>query len=184
MVVLPSIPSFRLDGRRALVTGASRGLGLAVGAALAEAGASVTFAARDAMALDGAVSAVRARGGDADAAPIDVSDRAAFDALVDDRGRFDVYVNNAGTNRVKPGIEAADDDFDAVIGLNVKAAFFCATAVARSLVAAGRDGSIINVSSQMGHVSAVGRSLYSASKHAMEGFTKGSPSNGDRTASA
>jgi len=85
---------------------------------------------------------------------------------------FNILVNNAGTNRPKPLLEVSIDDFDAIMGLNVRAAYFVAQAVARRLVDAKRPGSIVNISSQMGHVGAAKRTVYCASKHAMEGFTK------------
>ena len=85
---------------------------------------------------------------------------------------FDVLVNNAGTNRPAPFTEVKPEDFDAVFAINVRAAFFVAQAVARRLVETARPGSIINISSQMGHVGGERRTVYCASKHAMEGFTK------------
>lgn len=132
MVELPKAPSFRLDGRRALVTGGSTGLGLACAAALALQGAAAVAA----------------------------------------QPAFDILVNNAGTNRPGPFIEASADDFDTVFDLNVRAAFHVAQCVVRSMLASGRPGSIINMSSQMGHVGAVNRTIYCASKHAIEGPTK------------
>ena len=169
---LPETPSFRLDGRRALVTGAGRGLGLAISAALAGAGASVVMVARGEPELQAGAQAVCESGGRAEAVPADVTDRPAFAGLVDAHGPFDVFVNNAGTNRPAPFLDVTEADFDAVAGLNLKAAFFCAQAVARSMAGSGRKGSIINMSSQMGHVGASGRAAYCASKHAVEGFTK------------
>ena len=85
---------------------------------------------------------------------------------------FDILVNNAGTNRPAPFVDVTVEDFDFVVGLNVRAAYFVAQAVARALVKAAKPGSIINVSSQMGHVGGATRTVYCASKHAMEGFTK------------
>jgi NAD(P)-dependent dehydrogenase (short-subunit alcohol dehydrogenase family) len=93
-------------------------------------------------------------------------------AALADGPPFDVLVNNAGCNRPGPFVDATEEAFDTVIGLNVRAAFFVAQAFARRLIAAGRPGAIINVSSQMGHVGAVGRTIYCASKHAVEGLTK------------
>src|SRR5207245_9461718 len=81
-------------------------------------------------------------------------------------------VNNAGTNRPAHLVDVKIEDFDAIFALNVRAAFFMAQAVARRLIEAKRPGSIINISSQMGHVGAARRSVYCASKHAMGGFTK------------
>ncbi len=169
---LPTTPSLRLDGRRALVTGAGRGIGLAAAAALAEAGAHVTLCARTSNEIEEAAAAIRARGQAADALALDVTDVAAFAAAIEEREPYDVFLNNAGTNRPKPVTEVTQDDFDVVMNLNVRAAYFAAQAVARRLIAAGMPGSIINMSSQMGHVGGPNRSLYCASKWAMEGFSK------------
>jgi NAD(P)-dependent dehydrogenase (short-subunit alcohol dehydrogenase family) len=169
---LAKTPSFRLDGRRALVTGAGRGIGLAAASALAQAGAHVTLAARTAAEIEAAADAIRARGDAASALRLDVTDVAAVGAVIAQTEPFDILVNNAGMNRPMPFVEVIVDDFDAIFSLNVRAAFFMAQAVAHRLIAASRPGSIINVSSQMGHVGAARRSVYCASKHAMEGFTK------------
>jgi NAD(P)-dependent dehydrogenase (short-subunit alcohol dehydrogenase family) len=169
---LPASPSFRLDGKRALVSGAGRGIGLAAAAALAEAGAQVTLLARSAGEIDEAAAAIRARGGFADTLVLDVTDLDATGAAIAAQPPFDILVNNAGTNRPAPFVEVSVADFDAIMNLNVRAAFFVAQAVARRLIAAGRPGSIINVSSQMGLVGGPRRTVYCASKHAMEGFTK------------
>lgn len=169
---LPRTPSFRLDGRRALVTGAGRGLGLAFAAALAEAGAHVVLVARSGDELEAVVAAITAAGGSAEALPLDVTDVAAVDRALGAMPAVDVLVNNAGTNRPKPLIEVSEDDYDAVAGLNLKAAFFVTQTVARRMIEDGRGGSIIHVSSQMGHVGAANRTLYCATKHGLEGFTK------------
>jgi NAD(P)-dependent dehydrogenase (short-subunit alcohol dehydrogenase family) len=171
-MMLPRTPSFRLDGKRALVSGAGRGIGLAAAAALAGVGAHVTLAARTGAEVEAAAAAIRAGGGAAEALVLDVTDLAAVGRVVAAAEPFDILVNNAGTNRPRPFAEVTPDDFDAIIGLNVRAAFFLAQAVARRLLAAGRPGSIINVSSQMGHVGAVNRSVYCASKWALEGLSK------------
>jgi NAD(P)-dependent dehydrogenase (short-subunit alcohol dehydrogenase family) len=169
---LATAPSFRLDGKRALITGAGRGIGLEAAGALADAGAHVTLAARTAGEIEAAAAGIRARGQKADALVLDVTDLAAVETAIAAAEPFNILVNNAGTNRPAPFLDVTAEDFDAISTLNVRAAFFVAQAVARGMVAAGRGGSIINMSSQMGHVGAVGRTVYCASKHAMEGFTK------------
>ena len=171
-VELAKAPSFRLDGKRALVTGAGRGIGLAAASALAQAGAHVTLVARTVAEIEAAAQAIRARGDQAAVLPLDVTDVGAARAAVAQAAPFDILVNNAGMNRPAPFVDVTVEDFDAILSLNVRAAFFMAQAVARRLIEAERPGSIINVSSQMGHVGAARRSVYCASKHAVEGFTK------------
>jgi NAD(P)-dependent dehydrogenase (short-subunit alcohol dehydrogenase family) len=172
MVDLTRTPSFRLDGRRALITGGGRGIGLAAASALAEAGAHVTLAARTNSEIEDAAAAIRARGGSADAVPLDVTDIDAVRRALAAREPYQVLVNNAGMNRPKMLGDVTIDDFDTIMGLNVRAAYFTAQTVAVRLLEAKLPGSIINVSSQMGHVGAARRTVYCASKHAMEGFTK------------
>ena len=169
---LAKTPSFRLDGKRALVTGGGRGIGLAAAAALAAAGAQVTLAARTKSEIDEAATAIRARGEAAQALVLDVTDVEAARHAVAQADPFQVLVNNAGMNRPAYLPDVKVEDFDAIFALNVRAAFFIAQAVARRLIEAKLPGSIINVSSQMGHVGAARRTVYCASKHAMEGFTK------------
>jgi NAD(P)-dependent dehydrogenase (short-subunit alcohol dehydrogenase family) len=169
---LPTTPSLRLDGLRGLVTGAGRGIGLAAAAALAEAGAHVTLVARTASDVEAAADAIRTAGGQADALALDVHDAVAVAEALAARAPYDVLVNNAGCNRPGPFVAVTAADFDAVMGLNVRAAFFTAQAFVRRLLEAGRPGAIINVSSQMGHVGAANRTIYCTSKHAVEGLTK------------
>lgn len=169
---LPNTPSFRLDGRRALVTGAGRGIGLAAAVALAQAGAHVTLAARTRKDIEDATTGIRATGGEADAMSLDVTDLDAMRKAIAQAAPFDILVNNAGSNRPAPFVEVKIEDFDFIMGLNVRSAFFVAQAVAKRLVEARKPGSIIQISSQMGHVGGVRRTVYCASKSAIEGLTK------------
>ena len=171
-MTLPETPSFRLDGRRAVVTGAGRGIGLAIAAALAQAGAHVTLVARTASEIEAGAAQLVAQGLHAEAATLDVSDLDAVADFFAAREAFHVLVNNAGTNRPKPMWEAEEADYDAVMDLNVKSAFFVAQGCARKMIAAGVKGSLIHMGSQMGHVGGPNRSLYCASKWAMEGMNK------------
>jgi len=172
MIALPKGPDFRLDGRRALVTGGSGGIGLAAAAALGRAGAHVTVAARREPELAQVCEALRAEAIDCASLVLDVTNSAAVDQAIAAGGPFDILVNNAGMNRPKPLVEQSDEDIDAVLDVNVKAAFYTSRAVARRLLKEGMSGSIINVSSQMGHVGSPRRTLYCASKHALEGMTR------------
>jgi len=147
-VSLPCAPSFRLDGRRALVTGAGRGLGLAAAAALAHAQPLSV----DITDVDGA--------------------QATLGRLIEDEGPFDILVNNAGTNRPASFGDVTINDYDAVMALNVRGTFFVSQLVSNAMIRARRPGSIIHVSSQMGHVGGTDRTVYCASKHALEGLAK------------
>lgn len=166
---LPTTPSFRLDGRRAIVTGAGRGIGLAAAAALGQAGAEVTLVARTADEIESAAARI---GKGAEAAQLDVSDFKAIRAFFAEREPFSILINNAGTNRPKPVWEVTEDDYDAVLDLNLKAAYFVAQACAERMRAAGIRGSLIHMGSQMGHVGGANRSLYCASKWGLEGMSK------------
>lgn len=164
--------AFRLDGKRALVTGASKGIGREAAKALAAAGARVTLLARDGGLLATAVAGIRADGHEAESVACDVTDTAAMRAAVEATGPFDILFNNAGVNRPRPFLEVEEEIFDLIMNVNVRAAFMVAQAVARGMVAAGIKGVIVNTSSQMGHVGGPRRVPYCASKHAVEGMTK------------
>lgn len=165
-------PSMRLDGKTALVTGAGRGIGLAAAHALAQAGAHVTLVARNAHDIEAASGEICKSGGRAVSRTLDVTDSKAVKVFVEQHGPFNILVNNAGTNRPSLITEMEDADYDAVMDLNVKATMFVTREVARGLIAAGKPGSIITISSQMGHVGGPKRVLYCATKHAVEGMTK------------
>lgn len=171
-MTLPQTPSFRLDGKRALVAGASSGIGLACAVALAEQGATVTLAARRASKLETLAEEIRAKGWAAEVMELDVADVSETAKAVEAAGPFDVLVNSAGVARHSKAVDTKADDFDAVMDLNLRGAYFLTQAVAKGLLKAGKPGSLINISSQMAHVGGVDRAVYCASKHAVEGFTK------------
>jgi 2-deoxy-D-gluconate 3-dehydrogenase len=167
---LPRTPSFDLTGKRALVTGASSGIGLGCAVALAEAGAHVVCAARRADVLETSVDAMAAQGWSVEAMPLDQTDLEALQAVF--ATPFDVVVNSAGLARHAPAVETTPQDFDAVMNVNLRGAYFLSAGAARALIDAGRPGSIIHISSQMGHVGGIDRAVYCASKHALEGMVK------------
>jgi len=169
---VPKTPSFRLDGRHALVTGAGRGIGLAAAAALAEHGAHVHLVSRTEAEITEAAEAIRTDGGSAKPLVLDVLDLDEMRRMVSENGPFDILINNAGTNRPKTMAETTEDDFDTVIDLNLRAAYFVAQAITNGLLAAEKPGSVINISSQMGHVGGPLRTVYCSSKWGLEGLTK------------
>jgi NAD(P)-dependent dehydrogenase (short-subunit alcohol dehydrogenase family) len=170
---LPTTPSFRLDGKRALVTGAGRGIGLAASAALASAGAHVVLAARTKDEIEAAASAIKSDGGSAEALVLDVLDDKAVRAAVASQEPFHVLVNNAGANRPQPFIEFDTGDLDFLLDLNVRAAFIVAQAVAKRMVETSTKGTLIHISSQMAFTTGPGRSVYCATKAALEGMSRG-----------
>ena len=167
---------FRLDNRTALVTGAGRGIGRACAIALAEAGAEVWLAARTKDELEAAATEIRGAGGKAHTVAVDVTRSAELKDAIAALPALDVLVNNAGSNIPEPFVEVSEEHLDRLIGLNVRAAFVAAQAAARKMLEApdrkGRGGAIVNMSSQMGHVGAVNRTVYCMTKHALEGLTK------------
>lgn len=170
---LPKTPSFRLEGRRALITGAGRGIGLAAAAALADAGAHVVLVARTKQDINEAVAAIRANGGSGEAIILDVTDVDAVRRIVAAQEPFNVLVNNAGGNRPQPFIDFKLEDLDHLLGLNIRAAFVVAQAVAKRMVETQTKGSLIHISSQMAFTTGPGRSVYCATKAALEGFSRG-----------
>ena len=164
---------FRLDGRIALVTGAGRGIGRACAIALAQAGAEVWLAARTKDEIEHATSEIRAAGGKAHAAVCDVTKSEEVAKLVTSIPVLDILVNNAGSNIPEPFVDVSEGHLDQLLALNVRAAFLVAQAAAKKMLEGKtRGGAIINMSSQMGHVGAVNRSVYCLTKHALEGLTK------------
>jgi NAD(P)-dependent dehydrogenase (short-subunit alcohol dehydrogenase family) len=167
---------FSLEGRTALVTGAGRGIGRACALALAEAGAEVWLAARTREEIEQAAEEIRIHGGEARAMACDVTDAHAVRNLLASIRTLDVLVNNAGGNIPEPFVEVTEEHLDRLINLNVRSAFLVAQTSAKRMLQdpkrKERGGAILNMSSQMGHVGAVNRTVYCMTKHAIEGLTK------------
>lgn len=166
-----TLPTTRLDGKVALVTGAGRGIGRGAALALAEAGAEVVAWSRTAGELESLVREIEGAGGRARAQVVDVTDDARVREAVGELDRIDVLFNNAGTNRPQDFLDVDVESLDTVLDLNIRAAFIVAQAVAARMVAQG-EGAIINMSSTMGHIGGPKRSVYCTTKHAIEGLTK------------
>tara|TARA_R110002124_G_scaffold114535_56_gene269836 strand:+ start:44665 stop:45429 length:765 start_codon:yes stop_codon:yes gene_type:complete len=171
-MTLPRTPSFRLDGRRALITGGTRGIGLGAAVALAEAGAAVTIAARTAADVEAVVNEMARAGLGAEGVALDITDVDAARAFIDEVDPFQILVNSAGTARHSGFAGITPENYQAVMDLNLSATLFVSQAVVAKLIAARLAGSIIHVSSQMGHVGGPDRALYAASKFAVEGLSK------------
>ncbi len=163
---------WRFDGRTVLVTGAGSGTGRAIAIEFAAAGAEVVLVARTRDTLEETARLAREAGGRAVVHPCDVTDRAALRALVAALPALDVLVNNAGTNIPEPFTDVSDAHLDALIGLNLSAAFVAAQAAVRHMAARGRPGAIVNITSQMGSVGAPDRTAYCMTKHGLEGLTR------------
>ncbi len=167
-----ALDRFRLDGQVALVTGAGRGLGKACAISLADAGADVILSSRTRQELDALKTEIEAEGGRARVVVCDAADPESIASAIPPLGRIDVLVNNAGTNIPEPFAEVSLEHLDTILNLNVRGAFLVAQTVSRGMIDRGHGGSIIHMSSQMGHVGAPNRTVYCASKHAIEGLTK------------
>ncbi len=161
---------FRVDGARAVVTGAGSGIGQGAALALAAAGASVVLIGRTQESLDATRAMIADQGGKAQSVVCDVTDARQVTAAIEGLSQVDVLVNNAGGNIPEDFLQVSEANLDRILTLNVKGAFLVAQAAARRMAAGG--GSIINMSSQMGHVGSAGRSVYCMTKHAIEGLTK------------
>ncbi len=170
----PMLPSMRLDGRVALVTGAGRGIGAGCALALAEAGADVIAMSRTENELDAIVAAITDAGGSARAAVCDVTDTPAMQAAVAEIPRLDILVNNAGTAVGSSLLDIEEAALDTMLALNCRSAVLVAQAAAAKMTANGDDypGVIINLSSTFGKNGRPNNSVYSATKHFIEGFTK------------
>ncbi len=169
---LPVTPSFKLDGRRALVTGGSSGIGFGCAAALAQAGAHVVVAARRDGPLAEAVDTLTSAGYSAESMLMDVSNVESITTAMKSQAAFHVVVNSAGMAIHSPALETTLADYQQVMDTNVRGAYFVSVGAAQGMVKAGLSGSIIHISSQMGHTGGVDRAVYCASKHAVEGMIK------------
>ncbi|MGC6517564.1 MAG: SDR family NAD(P)-dependent oxidoreductase [Candidatus Puniceispirillaceae bacterium] len=172
-MAMHNTPSFRLDGKKALIPGGATGIGFGCACALAEAGAEVTIAARRKDVVDEAADCLRKEGYQAEGLSMDISDISGTKSLLQANGTYDVVLNCAGIARHKPALESVEQEVSEVIDINLKGAYFLLVNAAQMLIDAGRPGSLITMSSQMGQVSGVDRSVYSATKFGVEGFTKG-----------
>lgn len=166
-----ALHSMRLDGKVALVTGAGRGIGRGTARAMAEAGAEVVAWSRTADELESLTAEIEAVGGKARAQVVDVTQDERVREAIGELGRLDILFNNAGTNRPQSLLDIDPESLDTVLDLNIRAAIIVAQAAARKMLDRG-DGSIINMSSTMGHVGGPNRAVYCTTKHAMEGLTK------------
>lgn len=171
-MTLPQTPSLTLHGKSALVTGGSKGIGFACAAALAQAGAAVTLLARPGIALDLAVEGLSHAGYSARPFAFDLSNIALFEKSLKDHPTFDILVNSAGVARHQNFLDVQATAYRESMQINLDALFWVSQAVSRRLVAENRPGSLIHVSSQMGHVGGPKRTVYCATKHAIEGLTK------------
>ena len=172
----PILPSFRLDGRTALVTGAGAGIGAAIAAALAEAGAEVVLASLHESKLETVAAQIKAAGGRVQIRACDVTKSGSVRTLISELASLDIVVNNAGTNIPEPFLDVSEEHLDFMSNLNVRAGFIVSQAAVRKMLEdperRNRGGVVINISSQMGHIGSPNRTVYCMNKHAIEGLTK------------
>jgi len=172
MNVLDNSSPFSLSGKVALVTGATQGIGKAISRALCEAGAEVVLLARPTETLHDCVKELTEQGFKARAFAFDLTEINFFEAALADYPTFDVVIHSAGMAKHAPFLDVSQSQYYDVMALNLDAAFWVSQACVRRMVADKKHGSIIFISSQMGHVGGKLRIVYCASKHALEGLTK------------
>lgn len=165
-------PTMQLDGMVSVVTGAGRGIGRGCAIALADAGSEVVLVSRTAGDLAEVAGVIESRGGQSRSVICDVTDTTQVSEHIESLERIDVLVNNAGANIPEPFIKVSEEHLDFLLTLNCKSAFVVAQAATRRMLAGGRGGSIIHMSSQMGHVGSPNRTVYCMTKHALEGLSK------------
>jgi len=163
---------FDLSDQTILVTGAGRGLGRSAALMLAESGADIVAISRTLSELETLKTEVEAAGRACQIASLDVTDRAAVRTFIDGLDALHGVINNAGWNNPQHALDVEDESFDRIMDINLRAAFTVAQAVAKKFVALEVPGSIVNMSSQMGHVGGPLRSAYCMSKFGLEGMTK------------
>jgi len=171
-----ALPSFNLEGRTALVTGAGRGIGRTLALGLAEAGADIVALSRSAEELKNITEKVQTLGREASPLVCDLTNTAEMQAAISDLPKLDILINNAGTNIPEPFLDVQEQSLDMLLSLNVKAAFLVAQAATRRMLKDDdrktHGGAIVHISSQLGHVALIDRSVYSMTKHAVEGMNK------------
>jgi len=177
MEPLPLKQAVDLSSKVAIVTGGAMGIGFGIAYRLAEAGASVIIADMNQQAADDSAAKLVAKGWKASAVAVDVSDAlqvaGMIEAAVKMYGGVDILVNNAGIYPSTPVMQMQEKDFDRILSINLKGVFLCTKAAALQMIAQGRGGKIINITSiDAIHPSMVGLATYDASKHGIWGFTK------------
>ncbi len=173
---MSKLVNFDLTGKVVIITGAGRGMGKTFALAAAEWGADVALCSRTVSECEETAAACRALGRRAKAWEVDAAQLDSINHFVDavwtEFGRIDALVNNAGYNTPKPAVDYSEAEFDQISDLNFKGAFFMSTAVARKMIANQIEGSVVNISSQVGVVGGPLRSIYAGSKGAVNQLTR------------